>query len=227
MRLSRHIWSEPRRVDATRRIHRGMSAAALVLACAQLAGTGAAAEFRAGPFTFSDELGGFHLLSASGTGKLSDPVILREEILDVAPVTLVIRRQGARDGQDPLATLTLVKVVTNRSRRVWGGFVVELQENLGHPSDYGDGLSFDQFGPQPGDVSSDAFRHNNRQFEPYDRIRFEAGYVDPSATARFTLTITDPTPTPVFYLVQEPQLLSAGLTGTQRRLATVQRHSVP
>jgi len=172
-----------------------------------------AVELFAGGFSFSDELGGFRLTKASGSGTASDPVVLAEEFLELAPVTLVIRRQAALTDRDPLASLSLVKLVTNRSGQAWGGFVVELQEKLGHPSDYWDGLSFDQFGPRPADVSSDSFKKNNREFEPYDRIRFEDGHVDPERTARFTLTITDPTPTPTFYLLQDPQLLSAGLRG--------------
>jgi hypothetical protein len=46
-------------------------------------------------------------------------------------------------------------------------------------------------------------------FEPRDRIRFEGGFVDPEATARFRMTITDPTPDMEFYIVQDPKLLSA------------------
>ena len=71
------------------------------------------------------------------------------------------------------------------------------------------------------DVSSDSFQNNNRQFEPYDRIRFENGWVDPDATARFQLTITDPTPIDEFYLVQNPSLLAAGLPIPERSLALV------
>jgi hypothetical protein len=188
---------------------------ALVLA-AFCIGRADAIELFAGGFSFSDELGGFRLMSASGSGTASDPVVLAEEFLELAPVTLVIRRRAALTDRDPLASLSLTKLVTNRSGQAWGGFVVELQEKLGHPSDYWDGLSFDQFGPRPADVSSDSFKKNNREFEPYDRIRFEAGHVDVGRTARFALTITDPTPTPIFYLVQDPQLLSAGLSGPGR-----------
>ena len=178
-----------------------------------LAGTGRAAEFYAGGYSFSDELGGFVLKSASGRGTARDPIVIVEEIEEVAPVTLVIRRRPEPGApREPFAPLTLVKVIANRSERVWAGFEVELQEILKEPSVYGDGLSFNQFGARPPDVGSDSFTHNNRIYEPYDRIRFESGHVDPQATARFKLTITDPTPVPEFYLVQDPQLLSAGLS---------------
>ena len=173
-----------------------------------------AAELAAGAYSFSDELGGFRLISASGVGTPADPIVLVEEIEEAAPITLVIRRRPpprTTSGYESYASLTLIKIVINRSIRVWGGFEVELQETLRKPSVYGDGLSFKQFSSLPPDASSDAFADNNRQFEPYDRIRFENGSVDPDATARFKVTITDPTPVPEFYLVQDPQLLSAGL----------------
>ena len=174
-----------------------------------------AAELFAGGYSFSDELGGFRLLSASGEGTAGDPVVIVEEIQDAAPITLVVRRRPGTGGRSrpSFAPLTLVKVVINRSRIVWVGFEIELQEILKRPSTYGDGLSFNQFGAKPPDVTSDAFADNDRLFEPHDRIRFENGFVDPEATARFRITITDPTPAAEFYLVQDPKLLSAGLSG--------------
>lgn len=172
-----------------------------------------AGELTTGAFSFSDELGGFRLLSASGTGTRSDPIVLVEEVDEAMPITLVIRRRAPEPGEarPGFAPLTIVKVVINRSRRIWAGFELELQEILGKPSGYGDGLSFNQVGSRPPDVTSDAFSDHNRLFEPYDRIRFENGYVDPEATARFKFTVTDPTPVAEFFLVQDPKLLSATL----------------
>ena len=173
---------------------------------------GSAAEFAAGGYSFSDELGGFRLLSASGTGTPDDPIIVVEEIAEAAPVVLVIRRLGGPNAPGVRHTqFTLEKTVVNRSERIWGGFEVALQEILRRPSTYGDGLSFNQYGAQAPDIASDSFADNNRLFEPDDRIRFENGHVDPGATARFRIIITDPTPIAEFYLVQDPQLLSAGL----------------
>jgi hypothetical protein len=188
-------------------------AAALVLVAALVSVPAAGAEFSAGAYSFSDELGGFRLLSASGNGTSDDPIVISEEILDVAPVTLVIRNRDflSMRGQAGQAQLTLVKKVTNRSVRVWAGFELELQEVLGKPSDYGDGLSFKQFAAEPSDVASDVFAKNERRFEPYDRIEFTDGHLDPDATGTFKVTITDPTPVPEYYLVQDPKLLSAGL----------------
>jgi hypothetical protein len=172
-----------------------------------------AAEFYAGGYSFSDELGGFRLLSATGSGSPSDPFVVTEELFEVAPVTLVIRNHDLLRPRGPIgqAEITLVKQVANLSDRVWAGFELELQELLGTPSDYGDGLSFKQFSAKPPDVFSDAFAKNERRFEPADRIEFLDGHVDPQESATFSIKITDPTPVPVFYIVQDPKLLSAGL----------------
>ena len=182
-----------------------------------------AAEFKTGSLSFSDELGGFRLLSARGSGSADDPYRVVEEIFEVEPVTLVIRRLGppGQDGAGGYSTINLVKVVANRSNRVWAAFEIELQEVLRKPSTYADGLSFNQIGAAAADIASDTFAANRRQYEPDDRIRFENGHVDPDGTATFRLTITDPTPTPVFYLVQDPQLLSAALPGPRYAAAAV------
>jgi hypothetical protein len=188
-------------------------AAFAILAAAIAAPRSGAAEFAAGGYSFSDELGGFRLKSATGSGTPRDPIVVVEELEEAAPVTLVIRRKNEAGGprREAYAPLVMVKVVLNSSDRVWAGFEVELQEILRKPSTYGDGLSFNQFGAQAKDVSSDSFADNNRLYEPYDRIRFERGHVDPDATVRFRITITDPTPRAEFYLVQDPKLLSVSL----------------
>jgi hypothetical protein len=56
---------------------------------------------------------------------------------------------------------------------------------------------------------SDSFAVSRQVFEPYDRVRFQDGSVDPGATVRFRFFITDPTPVPEFYLLQDPQVLMA------------------
>ena len=117
--------------------------------------------------------------------------------------------------------LNLVKQVANKSERVWAAFEVELQELRGKPSVYSDGLSFKQFASVAPDVASDSFADNNRQFEPYDRIEFLNGHVDPGATVTFRLTITDPTPTREVYLLQDPKLLAAELLGPASSFAAL------
>ena len=101
-------------------------------------------------------------------------------------------------------------MVQNRSGRVWAGYDLELQEELDKPSVYGDGLSFDQIGKEEESVASDSFSTNRRRFEPYDRISFERGHVNPDGSARFTVRITDPTPVAEFFLLQDPRLVYAG-----------------
>src|SRR4051812_42777259 len=116
----------------------GIPAAVIALV---VSGAGRAAEFSAGGFSFSDELGGFRLLAATGSGTPGDPVVLVEEIYDVAPATLVIRNLDLVAGRPLQTQFTLVKHVTNRSVRVWAAFEFELQEAEGKPSVYSDGLS--------------------------------------------------------------------------------------
>ncbi len=196
-------------------------ALAVWLVAAAPATVAVAIELQAGAYSFSDELGGFRLISASGTGTTDDPVVIVEEIPSVDLAILVIRRYDVDAlGLRPVGNrLTLVKWVVNRSARVWAGFEVELREIVTEPSTRGDGLSFNQAGVQPGDIESNAFTRNDRRFEPADRIVFTGGWVDPGASARFRLTITDPTPVPVFYLLQDPNLLSAERRGASHDLA--------
>ncbi len=185
---------------------------AVILAVSAPLSRGEAAEFFAGDYSFSDERGGFRLVSATGSGTPDDPVVIVEEIFEVAPVTLVIRNRNWGGGLRSVhAQLTLIKRVANRSLRVWAAFEMELQEVPKKPSVYGDGLSFKQFAVLAPDVGSDSFSSNERRFEPYDRIEFLNGHVDPEATAEFKITITDPTPVREFYLVQDPKLLAAEL----------------
>lgn len=184
----------------------------LILAAGAVAGAAPTAEtLRAGAFSFSDELGGFRLHAASGSGTGDDPIVLEETIFGPAPAVLVIRRTDRYDAAGrraaPAPALALVKRVVNATGHVWAGFELELQEVANVPSSYADGLSFNQIATQPPDVASDAFAVNHRMFEPHDRLRFAAGHVDPDGTVLFRLQITDPTPTAVFYLSQAPQIL--------------------
>jgi hypothetical protein len=178
-------------------------------------GTPRAAAWKAGGFIFSDELGGFRLISVSGRGTASDPIVIVEEITELRSVTLIIR--DAREGQPDDGTipqrstlyLTMIKVVINGTKRFWAGFDLELQEELAQPSDYGDGLSFGQMGGFAESFQSDSFAISRQVYEPYDRVRFQEGGVDPGATIRLRFFVSDPTPMPEFYLLQEPQLLMA------------------
>ncbi len=57
-----------------------------------------------------------------------------------------------------------------------------------------------------GNVTSSAFARFDRSFEPHDRLRFEDGFIDPGKQGRFEFLISDFTPVPLFYLVQDPRI---------------------
>jgi hypothetical protein len=189
----------------------------LCLGLAVVARSAAAEEFTAGGLQFSDELGGFRLISVSGSGSVSDPIVVVEEVNRVGDIVLVIRGQQMIFSEDKpprkaaFVNLAVIKVVINATDRVWTGFDLELQEELRKPSPYEDGLSFDQLGSFSDEpFTSDSFSLAHRMPEPYDRVQFYDGSVDPGAAVRFNLFITDPTPALEFYLLQEPHLIVAG-----------------
>ena len=203
------------------------------LACAVLwAGSSQADTYNAAGLSFSDELGGFRLISASGAGTRSDPIVVVEEITQVGPAVLVVRGAQLIQHQDqPAMTmsfihLAVIKIVINGTGRVWTGFDLELQEVPKQPSPYEDGLSFDQLGSFSGErFESDSFTNARRVSEPYDRVRYHGGAVDPGQAVRFNFYITDPTPKPKFFLLQEPQLLIAGIPGSAGQMAATPRGS--
>jgi len=141
----------------------------LIAALAPLADA-AAGTWEAGSFRFSDELGGFEILSVTGTGSQSDPVVVTERFTNPEPGTLVIRL-GPGAASD-FVRLAIIIVVVNHSRRTWVGFDLELQEELNQPSVYVDGLSFDQMHVFADRVfGSDRFTVFSDLTEPYDRVR--------------------------------------------------------
>lgn len=166
--------------------------------------------WHAGPYSYSDEAGGFVIVGISGSGRSADdPVVLVQEFHSASPVTLVIRaerptrpRSFAGDFADGFIHMRLV--VLNNSGLPWVGFEFELQERLGEPSTFGDGLSFDQTNVESDGIASDRFPEHSRDFEPYDRLLFRGGHVDPLATVRFEFLISDFTPRWEFFLVQDP-----------------------
>ena len=201
-------------------------AALLCLGLAVSGGPAPAESFTAGGLEFSDELGGFHLISVTGSGSLSDPIVVVEEITQVEPVVLVIRGEqmitvdDAPPRKAAFINLAVIKVAINGTDQVWTAFDLELEEELGKPSPYEDGLSFDQLGSFSDEpFASDSFALTRRMPEPYDRVQFYDGSVDPGAAARFNLFITDPTPDLEFYLLQEPHLIIAARPGPALRLA--------
>lgn len=167
----------------------------------------------AGPYSFSDELGGFRITGASGRGTLADPIAIEEELNSATPVTLTIRttrpiRPFDASGDYANGILYMRIRVLNNSGQAWIEFEFELQEILGQPSVFGDGLSFDQRSKDPTNIASSNFAEFDRDFEPYDRLLFKKGKIDPLETGSFDFLITDYTPRWTFYLVQDPRIPS-------------------
>lgn len=159
----------------------------------------------AGNYSFSDELGGFRILSIRGTGTKADPVEISEELYSANPVTLVIRAVHRLPAAQTGA-MHLRVAVLNRSGLAWIEFVFELQEIRGKPSDFYDGLSFAQVNPDPDLVSSDRFGSVESRFESFDSLRFSNGHANPLSQTRFGFFITDVTPVDEFYLLQDPRV---------------------
>jgi len=168
-------------------------------------------QWLSGPYSFSDELGGFTIESVSGTGTLSDPYFIRQTLYSASPVTMVIRAERPIrpfDAGSYFANgiLHMRIEARNASNFGWIEFEFELQEILHQPSVFGDGLSFDQRTEDKETISSDRFAKFRRDFEPYDRLLFRDGKVDPGETVGFSFLITDYTPRTQFYLVLDPRI---------------------
>lgn len=170
--------------------------------------------WHAGAYSFSDELGGFRIVSASGKGTKDDPIVIQEEMNSASPVTMVLRtvrpiRPFDYSGFYANGFLHVRIEVLNNSKLPWIEFEFELQERLGKASVFGDGLSFDQRRTESGNIWSESFGEYSRAFEPYDRLLFREGKVDHLAGASFNFMITDFTPRWEFYLVQDPRIPSS------------------
>ena len=173
------------------------------------AGAGPADDGRwyAGPYSFSDELGGFRILSIRGAGTRTDPIEIGEELYSVDPITLVIRAAKPLDRRTHARGALHLRIATlNRSRVAWIEFEFELQEIPGKASDFYDGLSFDQVNPDPSLIISDRFGGFKNNFESFDRLRFTDGHTDPRDQATFGFVVTDVTPVSEFYLLQDPRI---------------------
>jgi len=172
-----------------------------------------AGSWTTGGLTFSDELGGTRLVGASGTGTRDDPIILLEEISGAGPAVLVVRndRTGHLNVSPALGFLSLsvVKIVANLGPWAWAGFDLELRRSLDQPSVYTDGLSFDQPQTFARVAKADRFAQTLQDDEPFDRIRFDGGTVDPHEYLRLDFDIVDVNGAAEFYLVQRPIVLLA------------------
>ena len=165
----------------------------------------------AGAYSFSDELGGFKIVSASGLGTRTNPIVIVQELNSASPVTMVIRatqtiKPFSATGDYANGTIHMRIETFNASGLPWLEFEFELQEILRKPSVYGDGLSFDQRRTNSASILSNRFNKYNDNFEPYDRLIYFDGFVDPQQSAEFSFMITDFTPQPEFYLLQDPRI---------------------
>ena len=176
-------------------------------------GGAAAASLSASGITFSDELGGFNIVSASGSGTLADPFVVVEEITGPQESVLLIRGLsplfGNRIGSHHLTGFALKKIVVNRTDDVWNQFEMELRETLAHQSPYGDGLSFGQGSLVGHPFTSSTFPTVNETDEPSDSVAFRDGTVRPGETVSFSLIITDTSPVSPFMLLQQPTRIVA------------------
>jgi hypothetical protein len=201
------------RITAPRCLWRLMLRVGVVAPLCLAAGGTAAETWTTSGMSFSDHPGGARLLAASGTGTRDDPIVLVEEIVGPGPAVLEIRngRTGHLDVSPATGFLTLavVKIIVNRGPWRWTGFDLELMTAPDQPSVYSDGLSFDQ--PQTFQrlARADRFLQTVQEDEPFDRIRFDGGQVDPAEYLRLDFDIVDVNGTAVFYLVQRPLILLA------------------
>lgn len=168
--------------------------------------------------TFSEASDNVHLLRLTGTGWLSDPFVLVEEVVDdgdaIVEVDVSAIEFGSRVATFHRVGFALTKVVLNHTKAPWYFFNIELERLLGSGSDYFDGLSFGQEAQVNRPFSSDRFKDVEDEIEPRDVLRFRHGVVAPGEQVSFRFAVTHTGPTPRFYLVQhtrrEVSALSAG-----------------
>ena len=193
---------------------RPSTAAAALLTGLALAAPAAAEPVTVEGLTFSDELGGFTLVSVTGRGRLDDPFVVVEEVTRHGEVVLVIRgldgRFGNRVGSQHLVGFAMTKVTINRTDEAWEEYELELREFLEMHSPYGDGLSFGQAASAGRPFRSSAFSRNREVDEPYDSVSFWDGIVETEKAASFQVIVTDTSPVPEFYMVQQPLRAVAG-----------------
>ena len=158
--------------------------------------------------TFSDELGGFTIVAASGSGSLEDPFLVVESITGPGAAVLVIRGLSLEFGNHVRTYhptgFALRKIVTNRTPFTWNLVDFELQQRLGLSSDTLDGLSFGQGANSGRPFRSNRFMRVAEIHEPVDYVSFHDGDLKPGETATFDVIVTDTTPVALFYLVQRP-----------------------
>ncbi len=156
---------------------------------------------------FSDELGGFRILEVTGRGSVDDPFVVVEEVTGPQQAVLVIHGLspafGNRVGTQHLVGFALTKVAINRTGERWTQYELELREDLGAHSSYGDGLSFGQSSPAGRPFTSSGFSANHEVAEPLDSVTFSGGAVAPGERVTFGVVVTETSPLATFYLLQQ------------------------
>lgn len=194
----------------------GVKGPALLLLVAGLlaAGRVAAETITLDGITFSDALGGFVLVSGSGSGRLDDPFVLVERITGDGPAVLTVTGLtgafGNRVGTHHAAGFAVTKIVINDTGAPWDDYRIELQEVLGRDSSFSDGLSFAQGSGVQRDFGSDRFARLRAVDEPLDGIAFVEGTILPGGEGAVRFIVTDTSPTEPVFIVQRPLQPVAG-----------------
>ena len=169
---------------------------------------------------FSDEEGGFTLISASGRGTPEDPFVIVEEITEMRPAALIIRGLTAEWGNrlptNHPSGFVIRKVIINHTDLAWDSYDHELQIERGVPSDIYDGLSFGQGSEVGRPFRSDQFARNTTHDEPRDFINYHDGLVNPGESVTFEFVITATSALAQFYIVQDPNRPIAALDRPRR-----------
>ena len=186
---------------------RSLAFALILLSAAFAAHRAAAAPMTVEGITFSDEEGDFTILKVTGTGTLADPFVVVEDVTGDTPI-LVIRGMsvgfGNRIGSQHVIGFALAKIAINHTKSSWTEYRMELRTTPTDPSPYGDGLSFAQGYTGGPPASSIGFHHTRVIDEPFDAIDFTDGTIKPGESASFDFMITDMTPKPEVFLLQQP-----------------------
>ena len=131
-----------------------------------------------------------HHCGVSGSGTKDDPIVITEELEFVEPGDAGHPRQRpdrAVHAERRCANgITYMRIVVlNNSGQAWSRVRVRAAgDQLHRPSTFGDGLSFDQRRSESGRHPLRPLRRiSDRDFEPYDRLLFLNGKVDPGRAA--------------------------------------------
>jgi hypothetical protein len=185
-------------------VKRFLAIALLVL----LAAPAGAVTITVAGLTFSDEYGGFNLVSVSGAGTREDPFVVVEEVGGAGNAVLSITgwRANYLSGEHGGASFWVRKVVINATDKQWGSYELELREQLDTPSGYLDGLSFGQPLAETRPAASDRLPQVVVRDEPLDAMIFSGGGVSPDEQVEFEFIVTDMTPIDQVFLIQRLRL---------------------